>query len=565
MMKSITLPPTRIFVAIIAGYAFLALADTSAAAGGGEVLYNGIRLPQQWPPRLEKLDREVMPVPYLQDPPEVIPIDLGRQLLVDDFLIEQTTLKRTFHQARYHPASPVLKADSPADREGAKPTAMVFSDGVWYDPADKLFKMWYLCGYCVATGYATSKDGIHWAKPSLDVVPGTNIVQKQRRDSATVWLDLFEQDPAKRYKLFTTMLPKGGGSWGLGLFCSADGIHWGDPVAISWTIGDRSTVFYNPFRKVWVYSIRSGFSGVGRARSYREHPDAAKGLKLTGKDVYFWTNADRLDPHNPNEDLAKIPPQLYNLDCVAYESLMIGLFSIWQGDRRVTSKRNEVLLGFSRDGFHWDRPDRRPFAGVNETDGAWNWGNVQSAGGGCLVVGDKLYFYVSGRAKDRAPGPNTTGLATIRRDGFASMDAGAEKGVLTTRPVRFAGKYLFVNVDAHNGELRAEVLDQNGQPIEPFTEANCLPLGVDKTLAQMKWNGAEDLSAVSGKPVKLRFYLKSGSLYSFWVTPDASGASHGHVAAGGPGFTGPTDTVGIRAYRTANRVIRIGNARPLVE
>ena len=27
---------------------------------------------------------------------------------------------------------------------------------------------------------------------------------------------------------------------------------------------------------------------------------------------------------------------------------------------------------------------------MNETQGAWNWGNVQSAGGGFLVVGDKL-------------------------------------------------------------------------------------------------------------------------------------------------------------------------------
>ena len=38
--------------------------------------------------------------------------------------------------------------------------------------------------------------------------------------------------------------------------------------------------------------------------------------------------------------------------------------------------------------------------------------------------------------------------------------------------------------------------------------------------------------------------LRNGALYSFWTTPDASGASHGYVAAGGPGFTGPTDTTG---------------------
>src|SRR6266516_3320836 len=54
----------------------------------------------------------------------------------------------------------------------------------------------------------------------------------------------------------------------------------------------------------------------------------------------------------------------------------------------------------------------------------WN-NNVQSAGGGFLVVGDELYFYVSGRSG--VPGSNkagtlAAGLATLRRDGFASMD-----------------------------------------------------------------------------------------------------------------------------------------------
>jgi hypothetical protein len=29
------------------------------------------------------------------------------------------------------------------------------------------------------------------------------------------------------------------------------------------------------------------------------------------------------------------------------------------------------------------------------------------------------------------------------------------------------------------------------------------------------------------------------------VSPVPSGVSHGYVAAGGPGFTGPTDTMGI--------------------
>ena len=69
----------------------------------GELLYNGIQLPTEWPPRVKQLSLEPMPVPYLEHPPAIIPIDIGRQLFVDDFLIERTTLKRSFHQPRYYP------------------------------------------------------------------------------------------------------------------------------------------------------------------------------------------------------------------------------------------------------------------------------------------------------------------------------------------------------------------------------------------------------------------------------------------------------------------------------
>jgi hypothetical protein len=92
---------------------------------------------------------------------------------------------------------------------------------------------------------------------------------------------------------------------------------------------------------------------------------------------------------------------LYNLDAVAYESLLLGLFTIWRGDKNIPAGRprpNEVCLGFSRDGSPWHRPQRQPFLAVSEQAGAWNWGNVQSAGGGCLVVGEELWFYHSGRA-----------------------------------------------------------------------------------------------------------------------------------------------------------------------
>ena len=546
-------------------YLVLAVSGVASMTSAGERLYNGILLPDSWPPRVPELTREPMEVPYLQDPPAVIPIDVGRQLLVDDFLIERTTLERTYHQPQYHPDNPVLSPDQPWESEDAARAAAPFSDGVFYDPQDELFKMWYVGGYIASTCLATSRDGIHWDKPSFDVRPGTNEVLSHRdvdpasggrhRDSSTVWLDHWDSDPARRFKMFvTTPIPS---RWSLALRCSGDGIHWSEPVAVSaGTIGDRTTVHYNPFRRKWAFGLRTGQSGVGRSRAYFEHSDAVAGTRHLPKDAVPWLCADKFDPHHPDLKYDRIEPQLYNHDAVAYESLMLGLFAVWQGPpnsecaRLKIQKRNELLVGFSRDGFHYHRPDRTRFLGVNPTQGAWNWGNVQSAGGCCLVVKDKLYFYVSGRMLgDRFWDGNChTGLATMRHDGFASMNAGEAAGALTTRPVRFAGKHLFVNVDAPNGELRVAVLDRDEKRIEGLTLADCTPMAADSTIQRVRWKGGNDLASVAGKPVRFQFRLRRGRLYSFWVSPDKSGASHGYVAAGGPGFAGPVDTVGKAAY-----------------
>src|SRR5438270_13010405 len=187
--------------ATLAAHSTAGAAEPARAPGGG-LLYNGIRLPSPWPPKVNEIPRDPVTPPYLQAPPAIIPIDVGRQLLVDDFLIEETSLRRTFHRPREHAANPLVKPDRPWEAKGRGPSAMVFSDGVWYDPRDRLFKMWYLGGYDTSTCYAYSEDGIRWTKPELDVRKGTNVVQPDFRDSSTVWLDQEEKDPKRRYKMF---------------------------------------------------------------------------------------------------------------------------------------------------------------------------------------------------------------------------------------------------------------------------------------------------------------------------------------------------------------------------
>ncbi|NUM56302.1 MAG: hypothetical protein HUU46_21905 [Candidatus Hydrogenedentes bacterium] len=531
-----------------------------AFSAAAETLYNGIEVPTPWPPADRAPTREPMELPYLKNPPAIIPIDVGRQLFVDDFLIEKTDLKRTFHNAEYYPDNPVLSPDkeweSGESQNHPAPTAMPFSDGVWFDPQTQLFKMWYMGGYVKSTCYAESKDGITWTKPELDVVPGTNIVQTHGRDSATVWLDLLDPDPQRRYKLFSYLRPDDNGRYTI--YFSSDGKHWGDPVATSGPTGDRCTVFYNPFRKVWVYNIRAYEpGGVGRYRRYHENADVLEAAKWKEGEPVFWVGADTGD--YMRDDL-KTPCELYNLDCAAYESLLIGLFSIWRGQPQDRAKPNEICIGFSRDGFHWDRPSHTPFIPVSEQYGDWNWGNVQSAGGCCLVVGDKLYFYVSGRKGVQgspSSGVCSTGLATLRRDGFASMDAIDGEGTLTTRPVKFSGKHLFINADASQGEIRVDILptifvggrlrtDNPMDPIEGFDATSCTPINTNLTRASVTWKSGQDLSSLANTPVQFRFHLKNARLYSFCVTDDPNGASNGYVAAGGPGLTGSQDVAAPR-------------------
>jgi len=44
---------------------FMALLALTSLASAGETLYNGIVLPEQWPPKFDELTREPRPVPYL--------------------------------------------------------------------------------------------------------------------------------------------------------------------------------------------------------------------------------------------------------------------------------------------------------------------------------------------------------------------------------------------------------------------------------------------------------------------------------------------------------------------
>jgi hypothetical protein len=93
-----------------------------------ETLHNGIVLPDEWPPRTERAATlEAMRVPYLERPPGVVPVDLGRQLLVDDFLVEENRMSRVFHRPVKHPGNPVFYTLTPAEKNDHLPPAALTS------------------------------------------------------------------------------------------------------------------------------------------------------------------------------------------------------------------------------------------------------------------------------------------------------------------------------------------------------------------------------------------------------------------------------------------------------
>ena len=167
---------------------------------------------------------------------------------------------------------------------------------------------------------------------------------------------------------------------------------------------------------------------------------------------------------------------------------MLGLYSQWQGPENnicseaMMPKRNEIQLGYSRDGFHFARPTHESFMEVNtDKDESWNYGNMQSVNGVPLIVDDKLYFYSSGRCKNGIWWDSGTscGLAVLRRDGFCSVHTD-KAGTLTTERVVFDGKYLFVNADVE-GQLLVEILNESGNVIPEFDCASCDIITGDST------------------------------------------------------------------------------------
>ena len=575
------------------------------AAAPGETLYNGIVLPREWPPYVDTADRSPMKIPYLQprNIPKTIPIDVGRQLFVDDFLVASTqgVTRAFFKPVKYHgnpllwpqtkeelalatalghkpypPGSDIRTYWTPNTK--TSPCCYTSGGGLWWDPTRQLFRLWYISGWSYRVTYAESKDAIHWTRPPVGA-DGSNVVvtDPPAADTWVVWPDFSADNPYANWRLYLSY----GGNPGQGFqFKSTDGIKWDRLPDRCGFAGDSSTMFYNPFRRKWVWSLRSVWRG--RSRNYHEHSDFVEGAKwhfptdgkrtTTGAnpfymkgtmtntvDVFNWLACDDADLHR-TIDGKTYSASLYNFDATPYESVMIGLCKIMCGRDNEESahvgmpKTTEIHFAYSRDGFHFDRPDRTPAIGDSGWgSGQWDTGYLAPVSSGFVIKDERLWFFYAGMRGDASEHnpPECTlgngmhwngsiGAATLRRDGFAGMVADG-LGELTTRPVKFSGSHFFVNADARFGRLAVEVLGADGKVVPGFAAEDCAAMDrEDSTRREITWKGG-DLKRFAGQPVSFRFKMRVATLFSFWVSPKKTGESGGYLGGGGPDYKGLRD------------------------
>ena len=534
---------------------------------GGRTLHNGIVLPREWPPRINPADPNPIRAPYLETAniPKVIPIDLGRQLFVDDFLIESTNgIVRAFGKPVKYEGNPVMWRQTKEEDSAQAPGCAMSGGGVWWDPTRRKFRMWYMSGFAGRISYAESPDGIRWERPPVGPNDDNVVLPNQMSDTFSVFPGYDTDTPYANWRI---CISPGGNPTRSAEYVSDDGIRW-HFLRRTGQHGDCTTMFYDPFLGKWVWSLRAGWRH--RSRIYHAHRDFYAGgawhfplgrPQTNTVDCALWLACDNQDlPRTMGDCKTYTNYQLYNVDAVPYESIMVSLFKIlcgYENDIAACAgmpKTTSIHFAYSRDGFHFTRPDRTP--AIDESgwgSGAWDSGYVGNISS-CFAIKDERlwFFYVGARGDATKNDPPrcvyangmhwnfSVGVATLRRDGFAGMVADG-RGTLVTRPVRFNGSHFFVNADARFGEAAVEVLDEKGKPYAGYSAADCRALvREDSTKRAITWKGG-DLSRFAGKPVRFRFQLRVATLFSFWVSKDAGGKSGGYVAAGGPDYPGLRD------------------------
>ena len=439
---------------------------------------------------------------------------------------------------------------------------------VLYDAG--VYRLWYTAGSCVL--YAQSSDGIHWEKPNLQLAqPGSdtnapsppNLVLgrgvggvKGGTHGLMVFVDP-KAGPGERFKLVAN--PDEFGSL-LQIFSSPDGLHWKHAFTNVITyntavkphhLDSQNVIFWDDRIEKYVAYFRKNMrepGSQGRTVARAESTNLSYFAKVDDCPMVMQADPQHVVQSGlpKKERIALL--DVYTSGTIKYPwaedaYLMFpteyyhyaGQIAEFRKEAPVNAGVLDTCFATSRDGINWQRYDHRPWVGLG-MKGEFDSKRIYMVYGVVPATNDReLYMYYLGTsathgwdrndqnnrlltAAEVAPtGPAAISRVVLRRDGFVSVRAAFAGGEFTTPVLRFAGEQLLLNVDTSAcGEMRVELLDEQGQPIPNYTLQDCdLVHTANEINRVVKWKGESAVKDLAGKPVRLHFVMRDLDLYAF--------------------------------------------------
>jgi len=489
-----------------------------------------------------------------------IDIGLQKQLLVDDYVIAQKhNITRELGKPRK--IGVVMKPSLPTDFHPTKQ----FPDGlpktgyhgvgyrttVLWNEQQEIFQMLYRASAENLTAYAESKDGINWTKPFIADDGKSNLITYRGKTRGTFYEASFTIDPTVPWghpeKFKAAYNP--GDPWDseAAIAHSSDGIHWrgynkGEPVT-GRAADTHNQILWDPIGNRYLLLTRTDLGAEGgknedRATRIMAH-DKGNDLLRYPKAWKTLTTVTVDDPQGKKTSSGVTALQMEAMTVWVYENVYFGLTHVLTagdlmggeggGDDRDLDARPETdvidfYIGTSRDAVNFDKSwvhARKPLIERGDV-GSFDKAMVVATSE-IITRGDEHWIYYQGEdcqhhgARSAKSKGGRIGLATLPLDRFICQQAKGKLGTITTKPFKLQGDTLQVNVDAGKGRFYAEVLDADGKAIPGFTvnEAEVFS-GVDELRLQPQWKN-KDLSALKGKTIRLKFYLKNAKLYAFQI------------------------------------------------
>lgn len=380
------------------------------------------------------------------------------------------------------------------------------------------------------TCYAESADGLTWTKPELGLFEwegstANNIVLAGMPPYSHNFAPFLDTKPgvpeAERYKAIA-----GTSATGLHGFVSPDGIRWTklDPPLFQhegpgFSFDSQNVGFWSESEQLYLCYYRTWHQGF-RTISRRTSPD-----------FQTWGPQERMTfGDTPME-------HLYTNQTLPYfraPHIYLAIAARFMPGRRVVSEIDAEAIGgeaaysgdcsdtvffTSRGGSTYDRSFMEGF--VRPGIGLNNWtSRTNYPARGVIPAGpDAMAIFVQ-----RNYGQTTHRLQRLllRTDGFVSLHAPYAGGQCITRPLRFEGTSLELNVSTSAaGSVWVEIQDENGNRIAGHALDDCDEIVGDSVTRTITWNGNADLSALVGKVVRLRFVLKDADVFAFRFAPEA--------------------------------------------